>query len=107
MMEALAGLARMALKRHDLEGAKNTAIQVIDYIDQDGAHGFELPFLARVFEATGDNDQLTQTIERGRKELNNLIDKINDASWREIFLEAVPENRVLLAYDPIGHQSLV
>jgi class 3 adenylate cyclase/tetratricopeptide (TPR) repeat protein len=112
MMEAQAGLARIALKCHDLQGAKNTALQVIDYIDQEGAHGFELPILAfvtcaRVFEATGDNDQLTQTIERGRKELNNLIDKINDASWREIFLEAVPENRVLLAYDPIGHQSLV
>jgi len=106
VMEALAGLARMALKRHDLEGAKIIVLQVIDYIDQDGAHGFELPFLvfltcAQVFKASGEANLLKHILDQGRQELNTRLEGISEANWQEIFLESIPEHRALVEFQSL------
>jgi tetratricopeptide (TPR) repeat protein len=107
MVEAQAGLARLALQRSDLPQAEQNALQIIAYLEQHGPQGLELPILAyltcaRVFQALGDAPRLQDTLENGRRVLQTLLDRISEAGWREIFLEAVPENRELMAFESAG-----
>jgi hypothetical protein len=107
MVEAQAGLARLALQRSDLPQAEQNALQIIAYLEQHGPQGLELPILAyltcaRVFQALGDAPRLQDTLENGRRVLQTLLDRISEAGWRETFLEAVPENRELMAFESAG-----
>lgn len=107
MVEALAGQARLALQRKDLVQAKQNALQIFDYLEQNGPQGLELPILvyltcARVFQAVGDAPRLQNTLDNGRRELRNRHDQISEAGWRETFLEAIPENCELLGFESVG-----
>jgi tetratricopeptide (TPR) repeat protein len=104
MVEAQAGLARLALRRGDLLQAEQNASQIIAYLEQHGPQGLELPILvyltcARVFQALGDALRLQYSLEKGRGELMARLDRIREATWRKTFLEAVPENRELMAFE--------
>jgi tetratricopeptide (TPR) repeat protein len=103
MVEAQAGLARLALRRSDLLQAGQHAMHVSSYLEEHGSQGLELPTLvylscAMVFQALGDNPRLQKALENGRKELQTRLDQISEADWRTTFLEAIPENRDLLAF---------
>jgi tetratricopeptide (TPR) repeat protein len=107
MVEAQAGLVRLALLRSDLIQAEQNALEIIAYLEQHGPQGLELPILvyltcARVFQVVGDAPRLQHTLENGRRELQARLDRIREASWRETFLEAVPENRELMAFESGG-----
>ncbi len=102
VVEAQAGLARLALQRGDLPQAEQEARQIIAYLEQHGPQGLELPILAyltcaRVFQALGDVEQLHQTLLSGRNELQVRLSRIREAAWRETFLEAIPEHGELMA----------
>jgi predicted ATPase len=107
MVEAQAGLVRLALLRSDLIQAEQNALEIIAYLEQHGPQGLELPILvyltcARVFQVVGDAPRLQHTLENGRRELQARLDRIREAGWRETFLEAVPENRELMAFESGG-----
>jgi predicted ATPase/class 3 adenylate cyclase len=107
IVEAEAGLARLALQVGDLPQAEQLALQIIAYLEQQGPQGLELPILvyftcARIFKALGDAPRLQYILENGCRELNARLDHISEASWRQTFLDAVPENRALMALKPLG-----
>ena len=107
MVEAQAGLARLALQHKDLPQAEKNALEILAYLEQHGPQWFELPLLvyltcARVFQALGDAPRLQHVLENGRKELQARLDRISDADWRQTFLDAVPENRALMAFESLG-----
>jgi len=102
VVEAQAGLARLALNEGDLAHAKALAQEVIEYLDDEGSQSLELPILAylscvKVFEAVEDSAMAQHVIIRGKSEIQDRLDKISDDEWKRIFLQAVPENRELLA----------
>ncbi len=104
MVEAQSGLARLALQRGDLPQAEQYALQIIAYLDEHGPQGLELPILvyltcARVFQALGDAFRLQQALENGRRELQTRLDRISEPVWRKTFLESIPENRELMAFE--------
>jgi predicted ATPase len=107
MVEAQAGLARLALQRSDLPQAERNALQIIAYLEQYGPQGLELPTLvyltcARVFQALGDAPRQHNTLENGRRELQARLDRISETDWRETFLKELPENRELMAFESKG-----
>jgi class 3 adenylate cyclase/tetratricopeptide (TPR) repeat protein len=106
VVEAQAGLARLALQRGDLSQAEDITRQIMVYLEQTGPQGLELPMLvyltcARVFQAVGDAQRLDRTLESGRKELQARLDRISEVDWRKTFLEAIPEHRELMDFDMI------
>jgi tetratricopeptide (TPR) repeat protein len=107
MVEAQAGLARLALQHSDLPQAEQNVMEIIAYLEQHGPQWFELPILvyltcARVFQALGDAPRLQHILENGLKELRARLDRISLADWRETFLEAIPENRELMRFGSLG-----
>jgi tetratricopeptide (TPR) repeat protein len=107
MVEAQAGLARLALQRSDLPQAEQHALQIIAYLEEHESQGLELPILvyltcARVFQALGDAPRLQQVLENGRRELQTRLERISEASWRKTFLEAIPENHALKVFGSVG-----
>jgi tetratricopeptide (TPR) repeat protein len=102
-VEARAGLARVALQRCDFSLAEQHAAQLMAYLEKEGPQGLELPMLiyltcARVFQAIGATDRLRHALEDGCRELQARLERIGEMSWQETFLEAVPENRALMAF---------
>jgi class 3 adenylate cyclase/tetratricopeptide (TPR) repeat protein len=110
-IESQAGLARLVLSKGDLSKAKELALQVYGYLDQEGLHGLELPILtcltcAKVFDAMGDAKRLNQLLGKGIGEIQDQAAMIQKEDWRQIFLDAIPENRELLAYQKEGFTDL-
>ena len=105
MVEAQAGLARLALKRQDLEQANLYALGIAKHLDLEGSQGFELPFLvyltcAQVFKAVGDITQLKLTLDKGRRELTKRLEGISEVNWQKSFFESIPEHRALMTFEP-------
>ena len=103
VVEAQAGLARLALQRGELPQAEQAARQIMVYLEQHGPQGLELPILAyltcaQVFQALGDDGQLHLTLQSGRAELQARLSRIREAAWRETFLEAIPEHGELMDF---------
>ena len=107
IIEAQAGLARLALKSGDIEEAGYLAYKIINYLDQEGPQGLELPILvylscARIFNDLEDTFMFHNVLKNGLKEIEDRLEMIRVASWKEIFLEEIPENRELMAYQREG-----
>ena len=101
IVEVQAALARLTLETGDEVQAEEYALQIIHYLDQEGAQGLELPTLvylscAVIFKALKDTRLLNRTLQNGRKEIQDRISKISDERWRKIFLKAIPENYALM-----------
>jgi predicted ATPase/class 3 adenylate cyclase len=106
MTEAQAGLARLCLQQKDLARARQLAQNLFNYLSQEGPQGLELPILvyltcAKIFKTVGDEHQFKQTLDQGRKELRNRLEGIREVHWRKIYLEAIPENRALIEFEPV------
>ncbi len=101
IVEVQAGLARVALQTGDIAQAEKYALQIIHYLDQEGPQGLELPILGfltctRIFSALDDTDLLLHTVEFGRKEIDDRLEKISDEQWRKNYIENIPENSAIL-----------
>ncbi|MGB8214717.1 MAG: adenylate/guanylate cyclase domain-containing protein [Anaerolineales bacterium] len=104
MVEAQAGLVRLALQDNNLPKAEQNALEINAYLEQHGPQGLELPILvyltcARAFQALGDASRLERILEVGCRELQTRLDRISEADWRKTFLESEPENRALMNFD--------
>ena len=104
VIEAQAGLARLALQQEDLDQAQRLVMQISSFLNKEGPQGFELPMLvyltcAKIYKAMKDTSQLKQTLEKSREVIQARLEGINESSWREMFVEAIPEHRALLALD--------
>ena len=102
MIEAQAGLARLALKDGDIYEAEKLSLEIVDYLKKEGPHNLELPILvylscARVFEQSGNAQLFKHSVKKGYQEIRNRFEMINDENWRKTYLDAIPENRELLA----------
>jgi adenylate cyclase len=109
MLEAVAGLARVALAlgQHDLAGSH--AQELWDDLSQ---HGMDSLFpeanlaCASVFTALGRPEAARTALEGAYQDLIARADKISDPVWRKSFLENVPENAQLLqAYRNLPNPS--
>ncbi len=103
IIEAQAGLARLALKSGDIRAAEHLALQIIKYLDQEGSQGLELPILVyltcvNIFKALQDTSMFQHALKIGLNELENRLAMISEADLKKIFLEEVPENHELLVY---------
>ena len=101
-MEALAGRARCALETGQYEQAMKFALELCDYLQNNGSQGMEFPILAYVtcawvFERTGDEERRQKSIEKGMQQLMEMAGKISDARWRKVYLEQVPEHQIIEA----------
>lgn len=101
IVEAQAGLARLAHKQGSAAEAGELALEVINFLDKEGNQGLELPVLAyltciKIFDTLGD----TVGVEHVRKEAYSVIQDrlamIDEPDWRKVYLESIPENRELV-----------
>jgi predicted ATPase len=101
-LDATAGLARCMLAAGDLQGANQPARQVWEYIAASGIHGLELPIwdclsCVQVFQALGDEQAAHQALMHGYQHLMERAAAISDRSWRQSYLEHVPEHQVIVS----------
>lgn len=98
-LEAVAGLARIALAQGDLNLAHTHAQKLWDYLSQHGM-GSLYPeanlACASVFTALGKPEAAQQVLTGGYRDLLERSGRISDPEWRKSFLENVPENAQLV-----------
>lgn len=99
--DALAGLGRCTMEAGDLAQASRYALSLWEYLTEQGASGMEFPILAyqscaMLFDAIGDNVRKRQAVLAGMEELRSRAARISDPEWRRIYLEKVPEHRLIL-----------
>ena len=103
VMEAQAGVARVALLQENLDQAQRIVRQISSFLNKEGPQGFELPMLvyltcAKIYEALKDSSQLSKTLVKSREVIETRLEGIKESSWRKLFIEAIPEHRALLAF---------
>jgi len=101
-MENLAGLARLALDKGELDQALAFVEQVMATLHEHGLANIEAPFLIyqtciRVLQACGQTDRALETLRKAHQALAEWADRIGDPDLRQSFLERVPENQYILA----------
>jgi len=101
-VDAQAGLARCTQALGFGQEALARTKGVWIYLQEHGSRGLEFPILAYQtcasnFIAVGDDERSAIAVEEGWNELMRRADSISDASWRESFIENVPEHRELSA----------
>jgi hypothetical protein len=106
VIEAQAGVARLALLQEDLDQAQRIVTQISSFLDKEGPQGFELPMLvyltcAKIYEALKDSSQLNQTLVKSREVIQARLEGIKESSWRKLFVEAIPEHRALMEFQSI------
>jgi hypothetical protein len=99
-MEALAGLARIALAENDLDLARERVTTILSELNNRSPEGAAEPsriYLTchRVLAACGDPDHQT-ILNHGYRLLQRQANKIDDRDTRRSFLENVPANRDLV-----------
>ena len=102
--EAQAVEAQVALAQEQKEAARQLAVQVWQYIRQNGTGGMIAPYwtylcIADVLAAGGASESVPsvrEVIEVGYRELMENANKISNAAWRQAFLENSEENRELV-----------
>jgi tetratricopeptide (TPR) repeat protein len=110
MVEAQAGLARMALKREDVAEAGELALEVINFLDVEGNQGLELPILAyltciKVFDAQGDITLVLHLKKEALKIINARLSMIDESKFKDVFLGDIAENRELVELEKEASQG--
>lgn len=100
--EALAGMARCALALGQLDEARQYALQVEDYLGQQGGAGESWPLrtyltCVDVFDALDERERSRRALDTGYQKLMEQAERIDDPAWRKAFLENIPYNRALVA----------
>jgi len=104
VVEAIAGMARLAFKSDDLANAKAHVIKIKDYLDQEGSQALELPTLTfltcvQIFDTSGDVEIVRQVLMKGLKDIEGQLDMIQEEDWKAAYRNNIPENRALMAFD--------
>ncbi len=108
--DSLAGMARAALAAGRLEDAQGLIEHLWDQLVAQGADGLEFPALAfetcaDVFSALDQFESEDQAVRFGVSDLTRRAEQISEPSWRQSYLEQIPEHRRLLkrsqAEDPM------
>jgi predicted ATPase/class 3 adenylate cyclase len=99
--DALAGLARCAMKEGDYKEARTHVTELNSYLNMHEAKNMEFPIwafqtCASMYIDIGDEEKSHKAIKRGYGELMSRADKISDPEWRESFLVNVQENCELI-----------
>jgi hypothetical protein len=102
LQDARAGAARCRLVLNEIEKARELALPLWDFLQQQAGAGMEFPLrgyetCADVFHASGEQALARQAVESGERELMARAEKISLPEWRASFLEQVPEHRRLQA----------
>jgi class 3 adenylate cyclase/tetratricopeptide (TPR) repeat protein len=102
LVDTKAGLARCKQSLGFQQEALEHTREVWAYLQENGSISLDFPILAyqtcaSVFKAVGEDEQSAIAIEEGWNEMMSRADNISDASWRESFIENVPEHRELSA----------
>jgi tetratricopeptide (TPR) repeat protein len=110
MVEAQAGLARLALKQEDVAEAGELALKVIKFLNVEGNQGLELPILAyltciKVFVAQGDITLVVHLKKEALKIINARLSMIDESKFKEVFLADIPENRELVELEKEASQG--
>ncbi|HEX8993389.1 MAG TPA: adenylate/guanylate cyclase domain-containing protein [Anaerolineales bacterium] len=100
--EALIGLAASAILQGQTEEARKYACESWEYLRDHGwtamgDPGWAYHTCAETFDALADDDSMQAVLEAGHKAFLEVADRINVPSWRQSFLENVPEIRALMA----------
>ena len=100
-LDALAGLARLALAQQDLARARAYANEIMAFLEGHSLDGVDDPFLVsfscyRVLEALED-DRIKPVLERAYLLLQAQAEKIQDEALRRSFLRNVAVHREIVA----------
>ncbi|MCB9076801.1 MAG: tetratricopeptide repeat protein [Anaerolineaceae bacterium] len=100
VVEDLAYLGQIALARNDMSLADTCVRHVLSYIDEHGIHGLEHPtalYLTcyQILQAAQEFEQAQQLLIRAKMHLSEQAQEIEDIPIRFLFLNNIPENRVL------------
>jgi hypothetical protein len=100
VIEATAGLARVALAQGHLGLARQHADAVASFLKQDSALA-ENPFRTfqtyiEVYLALNEHELAREMAEIAIRELARRADRIEQLEWRKSFLENVPENYAVM-----------
>jgi tetratricopeptide (TPR) repeat protein len=100
-IDAVAGLARIALSQGRLDEAQRYGLETWEYLMKADITGMELPQLAyltcfKVFHRLGDLEKAHAILEQSLKHLNQEAERIENPDWKRIFLENIPEHHALL-----------
>jgi tetratricopeptide (TPR) repeat protein len=111
IVEAQAGLARLELKEGNITRAEDLALQIFNFLDKEGPQGLEFPILVyltcvQVFDAIKDTALAQHVLEEGSTEIQARLELIREEDWKEVFLEKIPENRLLLTYQKEMNEKL-
>ena len=104
VIDTLAGLAAAEVAGNNTTLAAQYAVQIVDWIDQNGADGLEIPsqtywICYDILRRTAGNDPAASLaiLERGHMFLQQQAARINDDGLRDRFLRDAPFNRQLQA----------
>jgi class 3 adenylate cyclase/tetratricopeptide (TPR) repeat protein len=99
--EPAAGLAACAVMQGQLDEARGYVCEAWDYLKEHGWLGMGNPAMvyricAETFDALGEAEKFQTIVESGHQALIEVADKINVPSWRQSFLENVPDHRAIM-----------
>ena len=99
--ESVAGLAACAIMQGRLDEARQYAQRALDHLKEYGwkgqsSAGRVFRPCAEAFEALGDTECAAEVLEMAYAALTDVADSISDPSWRQAFLENVPDHRALM-----------
>jgi tetratricopeptide (TPR) repeat protein len=100
-LENVAGLARIALARGDLQVARAYAEEVLAHVREHGLSFIERPFqvyqtCVPVLQACQELDMAREVLGEAHQALVERAERIADAALRRSFLEQVPEHREIV-----------
>jgi tetratricopeptide (TPR) repeat protein len=109
-MDCQAGLARCALMQGDLPSAEALVRELWVYLREHQAIALEFPFLAyqtciMVFEQCRQFQQMSEALRTGYELLVEKANRISEFTWREVYLQEIPENQWIFNQMSIHQQS--
>jgi class 3 adenylate cyclase/tetratricopeptide (TPR) repeat protein len=109
--DALAGMARCAMASDQLVLARRNAELLWSHLQESRGAGMEFPILGfmtceDVFSAVHEDRQAQAAIQIGHQELIDRAARISHPSWRDIYLNKVPERvQITTRWEHAGQQS--
>jgi len=99
--ETTAGLAACAVMQGQLDEARQLVNEAWDYLKQYGWIGTSAPgklyrYCAETYDALGEQESYRSVLEAGHQALLDVANQRGIPSWRQSFLENVPDHRWLM-----------
>jgi tetratricopeptide (TPR) repeat protein len=99
--ESTTGLAACAIMQGQLDEARKNVQEAWDYLKEHGWMGMGLPgyvyrTCAEIFDALDDAENSWAVIESGYQAIMDVVNEKNIPTWRQSFLENVPDHRWIM-----------